>query len=422
MFSIAHNSTENTTIQRTPTIPQENHRDFGNLSIKDLIRLDEETRGNATPKNPLRREHANMSIEIQTSEVDMVTVDYEGDAAWINAADSMTVSDMRRKIVRFDSGLVNDSKSGGNTGKPIFQVDPHPERRSAEAVIVVHPGGMQVKTVSRFAVQNPQGGGAVGRKVTGRSTKARGRLMRHLIAVDLGKIASKRKGSKVAKCLFLTLTYPWFDGLPFTDHEAGKAHIKALRKRIEAKHGLVWAVWVQESQESGALHFHFVLLLPKVVKVAAFRSWLSKAWYEVVKSGNPDHLKAGTSAEAVYIEQGDPASLLMYLSKEIGGFGGKSYQVDGVSRLTGECLETGKTWGIWGRDAFQAMKVVVCTLRIMGREAWDIFKGNVSDHFSPSKYLSKVSTMSWWGGGLLYGASKTLKNALFEGLSVDWAS
>ena len=297
--------------------------------------------------------------------------------------------------------------------KKTRKTNPHPENLSPDAVVVVNPSGMQVKAVSKF-VTNPQGGGATGRRIAGRSKKARGRLMRHLIQVDLSGVAAERKNAKFSKCLFLTLTYPDI----FQDHEQGKSHIKALRKRLERKYGIVWAVWIQEFQERGAFHYHVMLLLPKVAKVAVFRAWLAWAWYEIVGSENEKHLRAGTGAEPVYIANGDPGSLLSYLSKELGGFG-KKYQLVFADQETGELVRTGKTWGIWGRDAFNAAKVTVCSLKIKGVEAWQRFKENVSSYFAPSRYLRKVSSMSWWGGGILYGDGLKLLEVLLDGVPDD---
>ncbi|MEJ5311748.1 MAG: hypothetical protein WHX52_18455 [Anaerolineae bacterium] len=299
--------------------------------------------------------------------------------------------------------------------KLTFATNPHPENLTADGVIVVNPCGMQVGAVSKFAVQNPKGGGAEGRKIAGMSNKSRKRLMRHLMAVDLESIAAEREKAKYSRALFVTLTYPWIDGLPFTDWERAKEHLDALRKRIERADGVKWGVWKQEHQESGALHFHLVLNLPKVVNVQNFRAWIAQAWYEIVDSGNLDHLKAGTSVEAVYIKQSQPGNLLSYLSKELGG-SKKSHQVRAFNPETGEALGTGKTWGIWGREAFNAAKVIVCKIAIRGREAWQRFKENVARHFEKSRYLRTVADIAWWGGGLLYGNGGDLMNVLLEGI------
>jgi len=313
------------------------------------------------------------------------------------------------------NGLVNGAKSGGNSQKPIFRTNPHPERIAGDGVMVLHPSGAQVKTINKFAIHKPPES-QEGHTVHGRSDRSRARLMRHLIQVNLKDASSERKGAKYTRLMFVTLTYPHIDGKPFTDWEKAKAHLKAFRKRLEAAYGLKWAVWVQEHQGSGALHFHLVILLSKVVCAAEFKPWLSRAWFEVVKSGNPDHLKAGTSAEPVYIEQGEPGNLLSYLSKELCAGGGKKYQVLHVNEETGEILETGKTWGIWGRDAFDGAKVIIAKICIRGRAAWQRFKENVSNRFKKSRYLRKVSTMAWWGGGLLYGDGMSLLDDLLEGI------
>ncbi len=296
-----------------------------------------------------------------------------------------------------------------------FRINPHPENLTPDGVVVVNPGGMQVGAVSKFSVQNPQGGGAVGRKVAGMSAKSRKRLMSHLMAVDLESIAAERKGAKYSRAMFITLTYPWMDGKPFTDWERAKEHLDTLRKRLERAYGIEWAVWKQEHQGSGALHFHLVLNMSKVVNVANFRVWLAKAWYEVVESGNPDHLKAGTGVEPVYIEQGQPGSLLSYLSKELGG-SRKRYQNQAFDPETGELLETGRTWGIWGREAFEAAKVIIAKFAIRGREAWQRFKENVAKRFEKSRYLRRVADIAWWGGGLLYGNGGDLMNDLLDGI------
>ncbi len=314
-----------------------------------------------------------------------------------------------------DNGLVNAAKSRENPEKAIFRTNPHPENIAADGVVVLHPSGAQVKTLDKFAVHKPPPS-ETGRVISGRSDRARARLMRHLIQVDLEDIAAERKGAKYGAAHFITLTYPWTDGEPFTDWQRGKAHLEALRKRIAYDYGLTWGVWVEEFQRKGALHFHLVVLLPKVVNVAVFRVWLAKAWYEIVGSGNPDHLVHGTMLEAVYVEQGQPGNLLAYLSKEMGGFKGKRYQMRGFDPETGELLESGKTWGIWGREAFEACKVLVASIRIKGGEYWQRFKENVSKRFEKSPYLRKVADMNWWGGGLLYGNGLELLETLLEGI------
>ncbi|HOT91545.1 MAG TPA: hypothetical protein PLJ78_07070 [Anaerolineae bacterium] len=296
-----------------------------------------------------------------------------------------------------------------------FRTNPHPENLTADGVVVVNPGGMQVGAVSKFSVLNPQGGGAVGRRIKGMSAKSRKRLMRHLMAVDLESIAAERKGAKFSRAMFVTLTYPWMDGKPFSDWERAKEHLEALRKRLERAYGIKWAVWKQEYQESGALHFHLVLNLSRVVRVACFRAWLAQAWYEIVESGNPDHLAAGTGVEPVYIEQGQPGSLLSYLSKELGG-SRKRYQDRAFDPDTGELIESGKTWGIWGRGDFEAAKVIICKITVRGREAWQRFKENVARRFEKSRYLRRVASIAWWGGGLLYGNGGDLMNELLDGI------
>jgi hypothetical protein len=96
--------------------------------------------------------------------------------------------------------------------------------------------------------------------------------------------------------------------------------------------------------------------------------------------------------------------------------GGKRYQTQAFDHDTGELLATGKTWGIWGRTAFNATKVVIASISIRGRDCWQRFKSNVAMCFSKSPYLSRVNDFSWWGGGLLYGRGLALLDKLMDGI------
>jgi hypothetical protein len=91
-----------------------------------------------------------------------------------------------------------------------------------------------------------------------------------------------------------SVTYP--DDFP-RDGTIIKKHIDILGKRL-ARKGIKF-VWVMEFQKRGAGHFHIFTTQP------LDRQWLAQAWYEIVGSGDPNHLKAGTSVQYI-VEDDDP--------------------------------------------------------------------------------------------------------------------
>jgi hypothetical protein len=91
-----------------------------------------------------------------------------------------------------------------------------------------------------------------------------------------------------------TVTYP--NDFP-QDGRVIKNHIDILGKRLARKN--IKYIWVMEFQERGAGHFHIFTTQP------IDRQWIAKAWYEIVGSGDPKHLKAGTSVQYI-VEEDDP--------------------------------------------------------------------------------------------------------------------
>lgn len=92
----------------------------------------------------------------------------------------------------------------------------------------------------------------------------------------------------------VALTYP--ADFPY-DGKIVKRDLDVMRKRV-ARRGMA-ALWVLEFQGRGAPHMH-VLVKGKVNK-----QWLSRAWYEIVGSGDEKHLRAGTTYQHI-VDDGDP--------------------------------------------------------------------------------------------------------------------
>ena len=213
-------------------------------------------------------------------------------------------------------------------------------------VAVFLPGGVQCKRWSSGPECERRGGGVRG-KIKGFSRASRRRLMDKLMGVDWRAVAVPTKHAHEGRAFFVTLTYP--DSWP---SDYGKSHLRAFRARLERAFGGVGAVWRLEFQERGAPHYHIMLVLDQVLPVAVLRSWVSRAWFEVVGSGDEKHLRAGTNVQVVYAERG-PGKLMCYLGKYL-----SKESFDGV--------EAGRVWGIWGMLPVGAAIAAV----VKSRRAW----------------------------------------------------
>lgn len=134
--------------------------------------------------------------------------------------------------------------------------------------------------------------------------------------------------------VFCTITYPYGDPAGQSPMHA-KKHLRALFERIRRLWGskrfsyesLCW--WMEFTQR-GMVHFHF--LSTRYVD----KSWLAMAWYQIVASENPYHLKAGTRVEGLR-SRGDAVNYAAkYATKQM------EYPVEGFERI-------GRWWGVYGQ-------------------------------------------------------------------------
>jgi hypothetical protein len=109
-------------------------------------------------------------------------------------------------------------------------------------------------------------------KVAGFSQKSRMRLMRTLASV-------KRENLP----FFVTLTFP----ADYPTIERAKRDLDTFLKRLARKFPEVAGVWKLEPQKRGAPHFH---LLIWGVEEGDLKKFVPFAWYEIVGSGDPNHL------------------------------------------------------------------------------------------------------------------------------------
>lgn len=254
------------------------------------------------------------------------------------------------------------------------------------ALAVFNPSGVKVKRVYNAAIHGNAGGDRrTGSALAGRSPASRRRFLEKLSRIDMRRFASERKEARFALSAFVTLTYP----LEYPDSQTAKDHVRALEKRMMRSRAFAfdWAIWAQEYQRRGAVHYHIVYRFDKPVDMRAFRRWVSRAWYEVVGSGDIKHLKAGTRVDAVHLQRGE-SSLMRYLDKELS----KAGQATPVNPATGEPVATGRTWGFRLGLADELPLETVGIAIFQTLEAWREFKRRVSGHFKRSPYLSHVAS------------------------------
>jgi hypothetical protein len=142
------------------------------------------------------------------------------------------------------------------------------------------------------------------------------------------------------KPLFVTLTYPdkWD-----SDWKKWKRDIDVFGKRIKRRYLMGFLLWKMEFQKRGAPHFHGVAFntcekgSDGKEKVRIDKDWLSRAWYEVVGSGDEKHLRAGTRVEVIRSFK----QLMSYTSKYLGKV-----------ETAPEGVEVGRVWGIVGRQQY----------------------------------------------------------------------
>lgn len=202
-------------------------------------------------------------------------------------------------------------------------------RSSPEFVFPVSPpsarvalGGEVVHISAGYHASKAKRGGGLRGTVSEFSRASRKRLMELFASID-------KRGQQLP--LFITLTYP---GKPelwehFTPDD-WKRHLDNFCKRLQRAYSHSTIIWRLEFQTRGAPHYH--LLLFGVPFVAA--DWVARAWWEVVGSGDPDHLQAGTEVRRCRSWRQAGAYVSKYLAK------------------AGECPVDfpGRFWGIRGRQ------------------------------------------------------------------------
>lgn len=148
--------------------------------------------------------------------------------------------------------------------------------------------------------------------------------------------------------LFVTLTYPsqWPD-----DWAKWKRHLDTFVKRVLRRWPRGAMIWRLEFQKRGAPHFHLVVFGVPFVP----HRWVARAWFEIVDSGQPEHLEAGTEVRRCRNDKMAQYYISKYVGKEDDSEQGKN------------CC--GRVWGVRGRDS---LGIVICTIRLPAHSWYSI--------------------------------------------------
>jgi hypothetical protein len=138
--------------------------------------------------------------------------------------------------------------------------------------------------------------------VCGFSPKSRTRMRKLLAALHSERMQNDS--------LFVTLTYP--SVYPDAPRDQ-KSHLTAFVKRLVRRFPGLGVVWKVELQERGAPHFHVLTIGQRFIP----HEWIARVWYEVVGSGDPSHLAAGTQIKAPENKKAVKKYMGKYLAKQV---------------------------------------------------------------------------------------------------------
>ena len=233
------------------------------------------------------------------------------------------------------------------------------------------PGAIRVTRRGGASSSSRPGPPRKRRAIESWSPKSRARMVARLCTLDYSTMF--QDAARVPA--MITLTYPgdWQQVAP--NSRTVKRHLKVLRARYERKWGEPLAgVWKVEFQKRGAPHVHILAAPPMG---AAFRSWLSETWAEVVdhpdQSEKAKHRVAGTGVDyAKGLRAFDAKRVAVYFSKHgSAGYGSKEYQ-NRVPALWLDAGDVGRFWGYWIlRPAIERVEVTehdaLLTARLLRR-------------------------------------------------------
>jgi hypothetical protein len=236
-----------------------------------------------------------------------------------------------------------------------------PTPKAATDAAIAFPHGRDGSSIAEFSISpglvrlsvpvGPSGRAGGGKRgaIDSWSRRSRSAMARHFATLDYSPwVELESEGWAV---VMLTLTYPgqWQDLVPGSS--AAVRHLRAFRERLKRSTGRPpLAIWKREFQRRFAPHWHLLLPLPMTVGAESIHGWVSRAWYEIVGSGDPRHLAAGTGIDwAEGLRMVDPVRVSRYFSGHAapGGQNRKEYQ-NMAPEAWRDSGDVGRFWGYWG--------------------------------------------------------------------------
>jgi hypothetical protein len=190
---------------------------------------------------------------------------------------------------------------------------------------MVWVGGSLIKAQRVLRFSESKGGGAGGKRGKATFSKAsRRRLMRLLATLPRDMVP-----------VFVTLTYP---GEYTQDSHQWKRDLDRFAKRFVRAFPGAFFVWRLEFQRRGAPHYHLMVYGADYTQLL---QWVGSNWYEVVRSGDERHLRAGTRVEKLR----NIGGAYRYAAKYLGKVDQVAYE--GV----------GRWWGVVCRDNMEQAQI-----------------------------------------------------------------
>ncbi len=242
-----------------------------------------------------------------------------------------------RALLQDDVNADQDDRVGGArgpdtvTGLSTYHISPQGLSDTPGSIAIWYEGSKVKVTKNKSMIAQKKGGHQLERGTIKQfSFASRRRLMR--------KLAETKKGQRP---LFITLTYP---GEYSTNPDVWKRDFDTIWKRIERRFPHACGIWKLEAQRRGAPHYHLLVWNIDYKKVVL---WIKTAWYEVVRSGDERHLRAGTRVEIIRSWNG----VMSYASKYMGK----------IEELPG-WESPGRFWGIRNKEFIPTSDIIICPL------------------------------------------------------------
>jgi hypothetical protein len=191
-------------------------------------------------------------------------------------------------------------------------------------------------------------------EITSWSPKSRFAMARRFASLDYSPW--NQLADNGFRVVMLTLTYPgnWLEIVPGSS--VATRHLRVFRERLHRATGQPpHVIWKREFQRRGAPHYHLLLPLPLSIGPETIQEWVSRSWFEIVGSGDPRHLAAGTGLDWTEgLRMVDPVRLARYFSSHAAPNGRSTKEYQNIAEKAWiDAHDVGRFWGYWNLKNIQ---------------------------------------------------------------------